>query len=355
MLLVGSLLLSYFSIESLAIPQYNCVSSIIINSRSMNMLKLTSFVLLALTCGVAIAWGQTSTSPVLSGVGQKNESDAPQSTTSTPSRPAVSTSAKPTIEAVTVIPSKNGSDGYVRVVHRLKNAPAASIATTLQNLFKAESIKTDQLPESEKPISNKVVITFETISNCLLLSGPTAAVDEVRQLASQLDHSPVMIRLVVSITEPLEQSEKGASEKTAGDKLILSAEITTVDNQPASIQLGRSEPHIVGVNTSSVGKSNQISNTNVGTNIKMTPRAGSDGMVAMQLDVKDSRFGPLEEGVVVANVKGEEVRTPNIETFETLTTLKLKDGQPSVISSSTNYGKTRKTTVTAYIVHTENK
>jgi hypothetical protein len=295
-----------------------------------NMLKLTSCVLFALFCGVAIAWGQT-----------------------TPS------SLKPVPERV-------------RTIIQLRNLPATNIATTLQSFFNKDKDDSKQ----KKADEDRLTIVAESVANCILVSGTPGVVEEVKAFISQMDRQVALVRLEVQIIGDVEVKEKkasvaGSSDKpstdadkkrkaelsVAGERLAYS-EITTLDNQRAYITFGRSEPKITGVSSrlmgatsQKVGTTNTISNQNIGNIINMTPRVNSDGFVALQLDISDSRFGSQEEGVVVGELNDKEVRTSPMETLQYNGTLQLKDGQPMTISAVTNYGKTRTIIVTAHILY----
>jgi type II secretory pathway component GspD/PulD (secretin) len=250
---------------------------------------------------------------------------------SAPSRPAAKTAPAAVSEAVPVIPTKEGENGHVRTVCRLANIPANSAATTLIKVFKAEG------ESSTENVKDKVVIVPEPICNCLFVSGPPAAVDEVRRLLSEIDRPVSMVRLEVQLTQEKEP--------------LMQAELSTLDNQTAHVQFGRQESRITGASMSNLGTYNNVNYENVGTKIQITPRIAANGKVAVQLDVQDSRLGPLEEGTMIVTPKdGQPIRTPNTETLSTQTTLQLQDGQPQTISAMTRNGKSRQISVTAHII-----
>ncbi len=187
---------------------------------------------------------------------------------------------------------------------------------------------------------------------------------------SELDQPAEIISLEIQITEasdaktkkpadpdspegktPENPSAKKPSEKTEAENLLVHAELSTINNQPAQLKIGGQEPRVSGTSQSSMGRSNSISLTNVGTMISMTPRVAGGGMVCLQLDLSDSRFGPIEEGAIIyAPASGPQVRSSAIETLQTQTTLRLQDGQPLTISGLTSSGKTRHVTVTAHVI-----
>jgi Bacterial type II and III secretion system protein/Bacterial type II/III secretion system short domain len=279
------------------------------------------------------------------------------------SRPAASAASPFNPEPVPVISTKEGENGYVRTVCQLANIPANSAATTLTKLFKAEG---ESLTE---PIKNKVVIVPETMGNCLFVSGPPAAVGEVRRLLDAIDRPASIVRLQVQIAELTSDKDKksaadsdAAKGKTADDESakktpekteegsVMIAELSTLDNQTAHIQFGSMVGMITGSTSTTIGQTNTVTQANIGTIVQMTPRVASAGIVALELSVQDSRVGPMEEGTPITAVNGKIIRQPRIDNLMNQTTLRLQDGQPQTIAVVTSNGKTRQIAVTAHIV-----
>ena len=180
--------------------------------------------------GRSMCASDMSSSPALPSVSSQSQTAAP-----------VTPSFNP--EPVPVIPIKEGENGHVRTVCRLGNVPANSAAITLTKLLKTEG------ESVAEPGNARVVIVPEVIGNCLLISGPPAAVEEVRRLVSEIDRPAPSVRLEVQISEVLSDKEKkapdaaAAKDKTAGDESsktspeqteegpIVRAELSTLDNQ----------------------------------------------------------------------------------------------------------------------------
>lgn len=230
-----------------------------------------------------------------------------------------------------MIPIKEGENGHVRTVCRLGNLPANNVANILTKLLKTEG------ESVAEPVKTKVVIVPDVTVNCLFLSGPPAAVEEVRRLVSEIDRPASMIRLEVQLTQEKEP--------------LMQAELYTLDNQKAYIQFGRQEPRITGATFSNSGAYNIFTHEKVGSAITITPRVSSEGRVAVLIDIQDSRLGPQEEGAIVVTPKdGPPIRTPNTENLTYQTTLQLQDGQTQTISAMTRNGKTRQIAITAHII-----
>jgi type II secretory pathway component GspD/PulD (secretin) len=306
------------------------------------------------------------TAVVVLALGAVAADDADKTEPSAPSRPAVSTSAGRSIfspgsrtvvpnpgtspsralpstpspggesgmrtpaAAVPVVPAKEGEHQHARTVLRLHAVPAIDVANTINQLLTAEG----NAPEA-RGVPRSVVIVPDAISNSLVIGGPPDAIDEVRQLVAELDHPALMVQVEAAILEvPAEQakSDKGASQaedqKRPGKARILApgempehgellahAQLTTLDNQRAFVQMGRREPRITNSQISQNVRINSTTLENVGSILGLTPRVGTDQTVTMTIDVEDSRMGPPEEGTVIMVPKeGEPIRSPIIHT-----------------------------------------
>jgi type II secretory pathway component GspD/PulD (secretin) len=308
----------------------------------MAMLRTISVMFVLSIYGILPAWAQSDAPEGQSAPVQRGMRSTPPAVDQTRRSETLPSPAKPSesapirsaavSEAVPVIPAKEGANGYVRTVYRVANIPANSAATTLIKVFKTEG---ESVTENVK---DKVVIVPEPIRNCLFISGPPAAVEEVRRLLNEIDRPVSMVRLEVQLTQEKEP--------------LMQAELSTMDNQTAEIKFGRQESRITNVSTSNLGTINGVSNENVETKIQITPRVASGGKVAVQLSIQDSRLGPQEEGTIIYAPKdGQPVRTQNTETLSTQTTLQLQDGQTQTIGAMTRNGKARQIAVTAHIIH----
>jgi len=265
------------------------------------------------------------------------------------------------------VASERGGQRNTRVVFRLRNAPATQLANTMATLF-----STEQRVGRTDAASN-VVIVPDVVSNCLIVAGPIEAVDEVRKLVDALDRAPVMIRLEVVLGDvpmasipaaeaggkadpaKVQASVAGAKELRKQMEVLFQAQLTTLDNQPARLQVGRREPTIASVMTNLTnpsGQINSITTQDVGTVLSLTPRASADRVVTMQLNINDSRLGPKDEGVpIFAPSNGEPVRAPVVDTITMQTTVKIADGQTVVLSGMTRQSKNGKQRVILVTPH----
>jgi type II secretory pathway component GspD/PulD (secretin) len=161
---------------------------------------------------------------------------------------------------------------------------------------------------------------------------------------------------------PIKAAKTAASEGKLGPEeirrqmeVLIRAELTAVENQPAFVQVGRREARITGTSfISSSATVNSVTFENVGTMLGFTSRVAAGGIAIVQLDIQDSRLGPAEEGTpITIPSKGEPIRTPHSEMFSTQTTLRIPDGQTVVaggMAREAKAGKQRLVLVTARVL-----
>jgi hypothetical protein len=272
-------------------------------------------------------------------------------------------------EAVPVIRAKSDGQDLIRVVCPLQSSPAASIAATLQQLFQTEG------RTAKDTVQDQVAIVPDAAGNCLLISGPPGAAEEVRRLVKELDRPPAVIRLEVRMIAIAEEkvkkspdagsgenkpSEQGASkdlypvEMAEDGEVLLRGEIATLSGQKGMIRVGCTRPMVAGVALGRGGTMNNITYRDVGTVIQMTPRMSPAGDILVELNVEDSRYGPEEEGAVFFTPeKGPPQRTPSVENFKLDSTVHLQPGRTLVLggmSSGGKDGRLRLLSVTAHVV-----
>jgi hypothetical protein len=272
-------------------------------------------------------------------------------------------------------PDNPVDDHPTRVVCHLNSMPAGEIAKSLSAIF---SPKEKQQPSNYGVVSvmpsKDIIIVPETVSNSLLLSGPKSLVDEAKRMAKEMDQPAAMVRLEVRMSEidsdKVKKTEEAASEKnnpadenakgtlqvisaTEEGTPLVRADVTTLNNQESKVTLGRLEPQVAGSFRDKNGSTvNTVQNINLGTDISFTPRVEGDKTVSLNLSITDSRCGPIEEGVVIAEVKeGHPIRTPRIEQFSSKTTVRLEDGKTLRLVGIGRDGKTGKEQLISITAH----
>jgi type II secretory pathway component GspD/PulD (secretin) len=293
----------------------------------------------------------------------------------TPAKGTTDTDSKtrPMAEALRrVINDKDGQakSNIVRSVLQLKNAPASQLANTITNLFIMER-------NAERfDAASSVTIVPNTFGNCLVVSGSTEAVETVRKLVAQLDRAAAMVRVEVVMGDvPMAKTEAAAPVAETGDRansakirvsvagvdemrkqmeVLFQAQLTTLENQPSYLQVGRREPTIASVNVTSMGKTTSVTEHNVGTILKLEPRVNADRQVTMTVDIEDSRLAPAGEGVPIFTPdKGEVVRAAIVDVTTLKTTIQVRNGQTVALCGMARQpknGKQRIILVTSHIL-----
>ena len=207
-----------------------------------------------------------------------------------------------------------------------------------------------------------VAIVPDPVGNCLVISGLPDAVEEVRKLVEQLDQSHGMILLDMQLGEVPVGDAKAAAEgpKPAGKspadtaaqfrlaekppqmETIAHIRLTTLDNQPAYVQIGKRFPRITSTSVTQAGQTHSTILENFGTVLSVTPRISGDGTIVMQINVETSRPGPENEGTPIYTRGEQVVRSPRIESTVVQTVVRIPDGKTAALSSSAQESKSGK-------------
>jgi len=115
-------------------------------------------------------------------------------------------------------------------------------------------------------------------------------------------------------------------------EVLSRPQIMTLDNQPAFIQVGERVPRITSAQINEAGQVNQVTLTDVGLILGVTPRISPDGLVVMEIDAEKSELGSEAEGIpVTVSATGEVVRSPRIKITLAQTTVSASSGQTVVL------------------------
>ena len=90
------------------------------------------------------------------------------------------------------------------IVYRLKNAPATSVAQSINQFLQTERQVQQLSPGLVSPfeqIEREVIVVPETVSNSLIVSATPRFFDEIQTLVEQLDKRPGMVMIQVLIAE----------------------------------------------------------------------------------------------------------------------------------------------------------
>ena len=265
-------------------------------------------------------------------------------------------------EPLTVL--KSGPD-HTRVVHRLKT-PVTDIDRTIKQLLHLEGELHNSGGTATKTAPGpRVAIASSVVNNSLVISGPPDAVEEVLRLVEKLDHSAGLILLEMEMGEsPIGAAKPGEGAKGDGKSTTTAApsafrlldrpakmettaraRLTTLDNQPAFVQMGARVPRVTGLTTSPANgrfSSTSMTYLNVGLIVGMTPRISPDGTVAMQISVEQSQLDPENEDTPVSIAGDKVVRSPRIDTTTVQTTVAIPDGKTIILGSVARQGRNEK-------------
>lgn len=89
-------------------------------------------------------------------------------------------------------------------VYRLRNAPAADVATALSNLLQQQLQLIQTAPELVTPVEQlerQVIVVPEAVTNSLIVSATPRYMQEVTRIVEQLDRRPPMVVIQVVIAE----------------------------------------------------------------------------------------------------------------------------------------------------------
>jgi len=271
---------------------------------------------------------------------------------------------------------------YETLVCPLENAPATDVGSTLNSLVRSLGML--------EQLRSEVVIVPEVISNSLIISATPEDLEKVTRLVRQLDRPRPSVRVEVLIAEVQQDGQPTASSpeppsgetglgaawegwdfgeqrvgpndlarllfesggarvakdvrqrvralETSGELKILSRpQITTLDNQPAHIHVGRKIPvPRATATTAAGGRTMSVAYEQVGVIVGLTPRISRGGRVTMEINVEKSGLGSAAPGgypggAAGVSDPGNVPRLPQNETVTLQTTVNLADGESTVI------------------------
>jgi type II secretory pathway component GspD/PulD (secretin) len=180
-------------------------------------------------------------------------------------------------------------------------------------------------------------IVPEPNANALLVTAPPALSEELVKLFDQLDRRPRQVAIDILMAE-IPVDEKGADFDSADftgpadvvlpkmEQLARKAKaphlrrfrVSALENQRSAVQVGSSQPHVVGVNQGPFGgraggamQQNVVNYRDVGSLFSVTPRIGADDKVTLDLVLEESRLHTPDDGVAIGGgaIAAEVIRT----------------------------------------------
>ncbi len=111
-------------------------------------------------------------------------------------------------------------------------------------------------------------------------------------------------------------------------QILSRPQIMTMDNRPASVQVGATVARVQGVTVSTFGNTPIVTDTPIGLILQIWPRVNEDGLIVMQVYAERSSLGAEANGTPVGfGTNGEVIRTPPINKTSAQTTISAYTGQ----------------------------
>jgi general secretion pathway protein D len=117
-------------------------------------------------------------------------------------------------------------------------------------------------------------------------------------------------------------------------------QVTTMDNQPAYVQVGQRVPRITATTVTTTGTTNATTLDNVGVILYIQPRITPDDQVVMFIDAERSDVGPVSQGIPISiNAAGDVINSPIYNTELAQTTVITGNNQTIVLGGLINTKK----------------
>lgn len=279
-------------------------------------------------------------------------------------------------------PQEKAIEGRTTAI-RLKHAPAAEVSNTLCEFLVAAGL------------SQTAVVVPDVVTNTLLILASNDRIEEIQRMVEQLDRAPKMVRIRALIAEvncdtdqtldtastpqdsqaklrDSDDAEKGtaslpvttreldfsvldisetsatlheqvrALDNNARLEILARPQIMTLENQPASIQVGNRVPRITGVHVQSGGRTNQVELENVGVILGVTPRVSEENAVVMEMDLEMSDLRENQDVVLSSTKDGPAIHSHEIMITTAQTTVTVPSGKTILLGGMTRKSKQRR-------------
>jgi type II secretory pathway component GspD/PulD (secretin) len=202
-----------------------------------------------------------------------------------------------------------------------------------------------------------VTVVADGGKNALLVSAPSKTLSEVEGVVAQLDTPPPIISIDVwfidlhpdenKFAKPAELLPSGPRnvvmeklaqlEKEGHAEVVNHFKLTTMDNQLAFVQQGERKPKVTATTSTKSGRVSTASYDNIGTNVRVQPRASAKNQIVMTIDAEKTLGGPESKGVVIAQPdQGPEVRATSNIALLGQTTISITAGDVMSITALTS-------------------
>jgi hypothetical protein len=181
------------------------------------------------------------------------------------------------------------------------------------------------------PLVSVQLVIAEVVADAAEQAGPKPQPPAL----SDLGKSPATLPLDLSVPSEKILEELRKLGLRGRLDVLYQIQLTTVDQQSASFQLGQRQPRVVGVSMSQFGQANSVDLLNTGLIVQIQPQVAG-GNVATKVTIEESRLGRAEEGIPVSvPSKGEPVRAAPVHSRTLQTAVNAPSGQTIVLSGTT--------------------
>ncbi len=153
---------------------------------------------------------------------------------------------------------------------------------------------------------------------------------------------PVIGVLKKSISELIRNAPKTGEPDPALAKWLSASEesgrhevthyrLSAVNRQTVLQQFGQQVPTVQSSQVTQFGTVRNTTMQAVGTLLKMTPVVLSDGALMIDLQLEHSAIGPEDEGTVISENNGEQVRQPALHTLTTTSRIRTQAHEPVIV------------------------
>ncbi len=128
-----------------------------------------------------------------------------------------------------------------------------------------------------------------------------------------------------------------AMQNSGRIQILSRPHVTTMNNQPAFVQVGQQVPRITGSTLTQFGVQNQTQDVSTGLLLRIQPRVNDDGTVVINIDAERSKLNTTEPGIPIsattdANGVTSVVTSPLIDRTTAQSTILTRDGQTVVFA-----------------------
>jgi len=214
-------------------------------------------------------------------------------------------------------------------------------------VYAARNLPVGQLLEVVQALDHQLHVVAETVHNRLVMHGPTESVDVASQLLDKLDRRPAMVRVdmwvVGVIPERADELNPLIAERSSNElpqtlrqyevegwlKILDRFSVSTLEEQPAVVQMGQDIPVMTGATMTRLGQASNFQHQQFGMVASFTPR-NAGGALVLDLKYEKSELQIRESDDEQRRLAGNDI-PPGTRTRQATTTVRLPSGSAAVV------------------------